>query len=485
MIPSKALVSLAVMLLAASSASSAHDFTACKNQHGDPLGVREVTFTPDPPRSGKPVSVAVKGVSSLDLDAGKLHVDVRVLGVTVNSQVLELCEVVQCPLKNGAEYSGTVTQEIPEGTPAGMGATVRLSLVGGNGQTVTCLESKVSISGDTDKVLTEVAVEEPNHALVFEKDVEFLFKKWKAQHPKMAANLKVFAENLRKILSHNQKEDKTFTMAMNEFGSMTEEEFVKARMGFKQPRLDVERNGPIAPRITYLRNEVAMADPPAEFDWTQKGMVASVKNQGSCGSCWAFSAVAAMESAYAIKTGKLVEFSEQMLVSCDDTDYGCQGGWMDSAFDWVERISGGLCTEADYPYSSGMSSARGECQRSQCQVVPDSAPKGYVDVPSNENAMAAALAQHGPLSVAIEADQAAFQFYHTGVMTGTCGTHLNHGVLIVGYGVDKTSGIPFWKVKNSWGAGWGEEGYIRIQRNKRWPVGGQCGISQKPSYPVY
>jgi len=272
---------------------------------------------------------------------------------------------------------------------------------------------------------------------------------------------------------------------MNEFGSMTEEEFVKSRMGFREPRQDVDRNGPIKPRIQYLRQDISMADPPAEVDWTTKGVVGPVKNQGSCGSCWAFSAVAAMESAYAIKTGNLVLMSEQMLVSCDDTDYGCQGGWMDSAFDWVEKVSGGLCTETDYPYSSGMSSARGECLSSQCTKVTASAPTGYIDIPTNEAAIAAAVAQHGPVSVGIEADQAAFQFYKTGVLTGTCGTHLNHGVLIVGYGIDKASGTPYWKVKNSWGGGWGEEGYIRIQRGKRWPVGGECGIASHASYPVY
>jgi len=473
--------SLVLLLLA--SASSAHDFASCKNQHGDLMGVQSVTFTPDPPRSGRAVSVTVKGASTVDVTEGKLHVDIRVLGITVDSQTFEVCEILKCPVMAGKEYEGMVSQEIPAGTPDHMGATVRLTLITQSGQTLTCLESKVEISGNPDKQ-TEVLVAEHPQIQIIEKDVEFLFSKWKTQFPKATADFKVFGQNLIKILTHNKKQDQTFTLAMNEFGSMTEDEFSQTRMGFREPRQDVERNGPIKPRITYLRNEVSMADPPTEVDWTTKGVVAGVKNQGSCGSCWAFSAIAAMESAYAIKTGQVIEFSEQELVSCDDTDYGCQGGWMDSAFDWVEK-TGGLCKETDYPYSSGVTSARGDCLVSQCNIVPDSAPKGYLDIPPSEAAIVAAVAQHGPVSVGIEADQAVFQFYHSGVLTGACGTHLNHGVLVVGYGVDSTTGTPYWKVKNSWGSGWGEAGFVRIQRGKRWPSGGECGIATHASYPVY
>jgi len=473
---------LALYALAAlgGTVGSAHEFSTCKNQHGDPLGVQSVVFTPDPPHSGRPVTVSVKGVPSVDVPEGKLHVDIRVLGVTVESQVMDLCEVVKCPLVAGQGYEGKVAQEIPEGTPAHMGATVRLTLVGGTGQTVTCLESKVEISGDTDKkpLLGEAPAGEE-----FEKDVKFLYNKWKAQFPKAVHNLEVFANNLRKVLSHNKNKDKTYTMAMNEFGSLTEEEFVKSRLGVRMPDSWIKKS--LRTVLTILPSLVSQADPPKEVDWSVKeNVVTPVKNQGACGSCWAFSAIGALESAYALKFNKLVSFSEQQLVSCDGGDYGCQGGWMDAAFDFLSH-SAGICTEEDYPYSSGISSARGDCLVNQCTPVPDSIPKGFVDVPPNEAAMVAALAQHGPLSVAVEADQAAFQFYHSGVVTGTCGTHLNHGVLLVGYGIDQTSGTTYWKVKNSWGPGWGEAGYIRIQRGKRWPTGGECGIASHPSYPTY
>jgi len=221
------------------------------------------------------------------------------------------------------------------------------------------------------------------------------------------------------------------------------------------------------------------------MDWTAKGVVAQVKNQGQCGSCWAFSTIGALGSAYAIKTGKLIEFSEQELVSCDTQDSACNGGLMDTAFNWLENFAtAGLCTEGDYPYSSGTTASRGECLKSTCAPVEGSVPSSYVDIQPNEAALLAAVANHGPISVAIEADQTAFQFYHSGVMTGQCGTHLDHGVVLVGYGMDSESGIKFWKIKNSWGAGWGESGYIRILRGKRWPIGGECGISSAASYPI-
>ena len=181
---------------------------------------------------------------------------------------------------------------------------------------------------------------------------------------------------------------------------------------------------------------------------------------------------------------------------------------MDNAFQWIER-QGGLCGEESYPYTSGQTSARGQCMASQCTVVPGTVPASFVDIAPTEQALLAAVSQHGPVSVAIEADQSVFQFYHSGVLTGACGTHLNHGVLLVGYGTDPATGLSFWKVKNSWGTTWGESGFVRMQRGKRWPAGGgecfyfpsrlgcwermrdslnahhsECGIATKASFPV-
>jgi C1A family cysteine protease len=221
---------------------------------------------------------------------------------------------------------------------------------------------------------------------------------------------------------------------------------------------------------------------PDSVDWVDKGAVTSVKNQGQCGSCWTFSATGAIESAYYLKYGKLLDFSEQELVSCDSGSMGCKGGLMDQAFDWVETRKG-LCSESDFPYVSGSGTAP-KCK--QCKPIPGSQVDHYVDVPvDDENALMSAVAQQ-PIAVAIEADQIAFQMYKSGILTGKCGSKLDHGVLVVGYGTDKESGIDYWKVKNSWGSEWGESGYIRLQRGKvtPWNHSGECGILAQASFPV-
>jgi len=222
----------------------------------------------------------------------------------------------------------------------------------------------------------------------------------------------------------------------------------------------------------------------SSIDWTTKGAVTGVKDQGSCGSCWSFSTTGALEGAYYNKYGSLISFSEQNLVDCDNfrhggSDLGCNGGLMDSAFSWVTK-NGGLCTEAGYPYVSGTTQAAGDC-KTTCAKNTGVAPKSYTDVTKNsDTAMMSALNKQ-PVSVAIEADQAAFQLYKSGVFTSACGDSLDHGVLAVGYGTE--SGLDYYKVKNSWGTSWGDNGYIKLQRGVSQKTG-QCGIlSGPPSYP--
>jgi C1A family cysteine protease len=197
-----------------------------------------------------------------------------------------------------------------------------------------------------------------------------------------------------------------------------------------------------------------------------------VKNQQQCGSCWAFSSTGALEGAFKIAGNALTSLSEEDLVQCNSvTDSGCQGGLMDNAFNWVQQ--NGICSESAYPYTSG-GGVTGTCKKGCSTVMTIT---GHTDVPSrNEAALKQAVSQQ-PVSVAIEADKSAFQLYSGGILDNSaCGTNLDHGVLVVGYG---TEGKDYWKVKNSWGASWGEQGYIRMVRNKN-----QCGISQQPSYPT-
>jgi cathepsin L len=225
---------------------------------------------------------------------------------------------------------------------------------------------------------------------------------------------------------------------------------------------------------------------PASVNWVTNGGVTPVKNQGQCGSCWSFSTTGALEGAYFVKYNKLSSFSEQQLVDCDNhknggKDMGCNGGLMDNAFEWIDK-NNGLCTEADYPYTSGVTKTAGTC-RSTCTLVDDSKVTTYTDVTaSSDSAMMAALAKQ-PVSIAIEADQKEFQLYKSGVFSAACGTNLDHGVLVVGYG--SLNGEDYYLVKNSWGTSWGAGGYIMLGRGSKYNSGnGQCGMLMQGSYPT-
>lgn len=225
---------------------------------------------------------------------------------------------------------------------------------------------------------------------------------------------------------------------------------------------------------------------PSQINWVTNGAVTPVKDQGQCGSCWSFSTTGALEGAYYIKNRKLISFSEQQLIDCDNfknggRDHGCNGGLMDNAFTWIEK-NGGLCLESEYQYVSGTTEKSDECQTT-CNKVPGSDIQGYTDVPAaSDNSMMSALINQ-PVSIAIEADQKDFQLYKSGIFTGSCGTNLDHGVLAVGYGSEEFG--DYYLVKNSWGTSWGDQGYIKLGRGQQYNNGdGQCGILLEGSFPV-
>eukprot|EP01035_Chromulina_nebulosa_P020611 gene20611-26723_t len=284
-----------------------------------------------------------------------------------------------------------------------------------------------------------------------------------------SARIQVFANNIDYIEAHNQG-NHTYKMGINQFAHLTFEEFKRAvNLGATRPT-NLRRNP--------SKIHQAPADPkslPDSVDWTVAGAVTEVKNQGSCGSCWAFSAIGSLESAYYLKTGKLKEFSEQQIVSCDTGDYGCNGGWMDTAFEYVQS-AGGLASEIDYPYTS--SPGTNAACLSSFTVDSDVTPSGYTDVATGSlTALQSAVSQQ-PVSIAIQANQLSFQFYSSGVFTGRCGNNLDHGVLLTGYGTQ--DGTDYWKVKNSWGSSWGQDGYILIERSSA----DKCGVLDAPSYPT-
>jgi len=209
------------------------------------------------------------------------------------------------------------------------------------------------------------------------------------------------------------------------------------------------------------------------MDWRKKGAVTPVKDQGQCGSCWAFSTTGSTEGAHQIATGKLVGLSEQQLVDCSSAqgNQGCNGGLMDQAFQYI--ISNpGIASEEAYPYTA----QDGTCNTAAKSVTMIT---GYTDVTSGDEGALMKAVNVGPVSVAIEADQSCFQFYSGGVLNDpTCGTQLDHGVLAVGYGT--LSGQDYWIVKNSWGTSWGvESGYVFIAKGID-----ECGIATENSYPT-
>merc|ERR1712183_542775 len=247
----------------------------------------------------------------------------------------------------------------------------------------------------------------------------------------------------------------------NQFADLTQAQYrVAAGLGYKPNRLAS------LPHLgVHVHNGEELAD---SVDWTTQGAVTPVKDQGQCGSCWAFSTTGGMEGAWQIASGSLTSMSEQQLVDCAPSpNAGCNGGSMEAAFDFAGTVN--VATEASYPYRA----RDGSCQTSGlATAIPQGGVTGYKSVGQSTADLKSAL-MTGPVSVAIEADQMAFQMYSCGVLSSGCGTNLDHGVLAVGY----TSGA--FKVKNSWGSSWGASGYLQISTE-----GNVCGIHSDASYPT-
>jgi len=307
---------------------------------------------------------------------------------------------------------------------------------------------------------------EPAAAVAFEQFLKDFGKEY--GEAEKQSHFLAFEKNYNYISEENAK-NHSYKLGLNEFSDMPLSEFKSTKFGLS--------GSPWGGLKSLGVHEASGAPTPTEVDWRQKNAVTPVKNQKTCGSCWAFSTTGALEGAWAIATGKLVPLSEQQLVDCAKKfgNNGCNGGLMDNGFKYEQQAP--VCTEESYPYKALDST----CKATGCTVgIPKGGVVGYKDVaPSDMEALMDAVAK-GPVSVAIEADQMAFQTYKSGVLTKACGEKLDHGVLIVGYGTE--AGKDYWLVKNSWGPTWGEDGFIKIERGL--PGAGECGIKEQASYPV-
>jgi len=315
---------------------------------------------------------------------------------------------------------------------------------------------------------------------------EAKFFNWLSEHGLKVENgerfvhmLQNFANNDDLIESHNAG-NSTYTLGHNKFSHLSLDEWrAYVRLGLNRPT-------ELEPPANIHQAPVDLTTLATEIDWTTKGgAVSAVKDQGQCGSCWSFSTTGALEGAHFNHYAQAISLSEQHLVDCDTprnggSDLGCNGGLMDSAFTWIKK-NGGIATEVDYPYFSGTTKSNGACQ--DATKTKASTLTSYTDVATNSDTALMSALNKQTVSVAIEADQSAFQLYKSGVFTGTCGANLDHGVLAVGYGT--LNGVDYYKVKNSWGTSWGSQGYILLARGSSYNKGaGQCGIlAGPPSYP--
>ncbi|XP_040983547.1 procathepsin L-like isoform X2 [Aquila chrysaetos chrysaetos] len=339
--------------------------------------------------------------------------------------------------------------------------------------------------------------------------LEEAWEGWKSLHAKEypgeteATRREVWEKNLRRIQQHNREESQgqhAFRLAMNHYGDLTDEEFDQLLNGFTPVRR--EKPAPLFQVSAALKT-------PVEVDWRAKGYVTPVKNQGHCGSCWAFSATGALEGLVFNRTGKLTVLSEQNLIDCSRKlgNNGCHGGYMTRAFQYVHD-NGGLNSEHVYPYtamvreggrpwghgravpagpSPGVTLSPSSQDTSSCRYNPQDRAANcsaiWLVAQGSEAALEQAVATVGPVSVAVDASSFHFHFYKSGIFSSMfCSQQVNHGMLAVGYGTSQERGrnVSYWILKNSWSEAWGEQGYIRLLKG----ADNQCGVANQASFPV-
>lgn len=440
------------------SKTFSNEFTICDSTNK--ISLDSLSLIPETPVASQDLQIVLKGKTDIELnEKTSLQLNVNAFGINIVSEKYSLCDYIdECIIKPG-NFELHLTQSIPNTVPQDIELKNKLSII--NPDSVDgCFEVDTKINQQLKEV-----------------HMKLLFDSWKNQHQKEYDSLlehnkrfNIFKDNIERINEYNKLQklqNDDLKLAMNHFGDMTNEEYINTLTPITQ--VPTKKNNLFRTLIKSI---------PESKDWVDEGKVSEVKNQGQCGSCWSFSVTGALESAYAIKYNEIIELSEQQLVDCS-TSYGnngCNGGLMDYGFQYV--IDNGLTTEKNYPYVA----KDGKCHtkdllQSKIKV------RSYADVKVNDELELKQAVSNQPVSVAIEADQMAFQFYSSGVLKKSkCGTNLDHGVLLVGYG--ELNGTKYWKVKNSWGSKWGSDGYILLERTDETNSKGTCGIAMSASYPI-
>jgi C1A family cysteine protease len=307
------------------------------------------------------------------------------------------------------------------------------------------------------------------------EDRRSLFNQWKLTHGKSyelaeeeEKRFGIWNDNYDFVQQHNLDPEHTYKVGMNKFADLTNIEFSQSLSSC------LLKNATKYEKKASFANVGAL---PTSVDWRTKGAVTPVKDQGQCGSCWAFGSTGALEGLHFLTKGSLVSFSEQQLVDCSRSfgNLGCSGGLENDAYNYVKQY--GIEPESVYPYTA----KNGKCSYSASQVVFKNT--GYTEIAAQDNAGIAAAVANQPVNIGIEADQSVFQLYTSGVFNSkSCGTNIDHAVLAVGYGTDATQG-DYWIIKNSWGTSWGEQGYIRMAKvSTKSP--GVCGLALEALYPT-
>ncbi|CAH2324797.1 cathepsin F-like [Pelobates cultripes] len=319
------------------------------------------------------------------------------------------------------------------------------------------------ISSQKQDTLSAESEDEVLETMTLFKDFVSTYNKQYSDNEEATRRFQIFSKNLKKATEIQSMDQGTAEYGITKYSDLTEDEF---RAFYLNPLLSSQPPHPM--RKALLPTDSA----PAQFDWRDHGAVTEVKNQGMCGSCWAFSVTGNIEGQWFLKKGSLVSLSEQELVDCDNVDHACGGGLPSSAYEAIENL-GGLETEQDYSYQGHKSSCSFSTGKVSAYI------NSSVEISTDETEIAAWLAQNGPISIALNAF--AMQFYRKGIshpfrilcLPGM----IDHAVLLVGYG--ERDGKPFWAIKNSWGLDWGEQGYYYLYRGS-----GACGMNTMCSSAV-